>query len=65
MHANSRIEFLAPDYAIHHAYYFTLARTGEGVGAPTAIVDTGSSTDELRKVDGAWLIVRREVTAGP
>ncbi len=65
MDANARVEFLAPDHAIHHAYYLTFVRVGEGQGSTTSVVAVGSSTDELRKIDGEWLIVKRTVTSGP
>jgi hypothetical protein len=65
MDANQRIEFLAPDHAVHHAYYLTFVRVGEGQGSTTNVVAVGSSTDELRKIDGEWLIVKRTVMPGP
>lgn len=65
MDANSRIEFLGPDHAVHHAYYFTIARSGEGPGSTNEVIATGSTTDELRKIDGEWLIVKRTVMNGP
>jgi hypothetical protein len=65
MDANPRFEFLAPDHAIYHAYYLTFVRVGEGQGSTTSVVAVGSSTDELRKIDGEWLIVKRTVTPAP
>jgi ketosteroid isomerase-like protein len=65
MDANPRLEFVAPDHAFYHAYYFTIARTGEGQEATNTIIDTGSTVDELRKIDGQWLIVKRTVTEAP
>ncbi len=65
MDANPRVEFLAPDHAIHHAYYLTLVRVGEGPGSEVDVIAAGSSTDEMRKIDGEWLIVKRTVMNGP
>jgi hypothetical protein len=65
MDANQRVEFLAPDHAIHHAYYVTFVRVGEGQGSTNQLVAVGSSTDELRKIDGEWLIVKRTVSPDP
>jgi uncharacterized protein (TIGR02246 family) len=62
---NQSIEFLAPDHAVHHAYYVTYVRVGEGQGSTNQLVAVGSSTDELRKIEGEWLIVKRTVTSGP
>ena len=65
MDANSRIEFLAADHAIHHAYYFTFRRTGKGLQSTNTVIAIGSTTDELRKINGEWLIVKRTVMDNP
>lgn len=65
MDANSRIEFLAPDHAVHHAYYFTIARTGTGLQSTNTIIAIGSTIDELKKLNGQWLIVKRTVMNDP
>lgn len=65
MDANPRFEFLAADHAIYHAYYLTFVRVGEGQGSTTEVVAVGSTTDELRKIDGEWLIVKRTVMNEP
>lgn len=65
MDANQRVEFLSADHAIHHAYYVTFVRVGEGQGSTNQLVAVGSSTDELRKIDGEWLIVKRTVSPNP
>ena len=65
MDANSRIEFLAPDHAIHHAYFFTIGRTGTGLQSTNTIIAIGSTTDELKKINGEWLIVKRVVMNDP
>lgn len=65
MDANSRIEFLSADQAVHHAYYLTLAQTGSGLGSEIGVLAVGSTEDELRKIDGEWLIVKRTIITGP
>jgi uncharacterized protein (TIGR02246 family) len=65
MDANPRLEFLGPDHAIYHAYYFTYVRVGEGQGSTTTLAGVGSTQDELKKVDGEWLIVKRTVSPDP
>jgi uncharacterized protein (TIGR02246 family) len=64
LETNSRIEFPAPDRALHSAYWLTVSRTGEGP-AGLSVIAVGSSTDELRKADGKWLISRREIRTEP
>jgi hypothetical protein len=54
----------APDRALHSAYWWTVSRTAEGP-AGMSVIGVGSSTDELGKIDGKWLIVRREITLQP
>lgn len=65
MDANASVEFIDADTAIHHAYFLTLARTGEGLGSEIAVIAVGSTEDTLEKIDGEWLIVKREVFNGP
>jgi 3-phenylpropionate/cinnamic acid dioxygenase small subunit len=65
MDANPRVEFLSADHAVYHAYYLTFVRVGEGQGSTIQTVAVGSATDELRKIDGEWLIVKRTVMSGP
>jgi uncharacterized protein (TIGR02246 family) len=65
MDANPSVEFLAPDHAVHHAYYLTLAQTGSGPGSEIGILAVGSTEVELRKIDGDWLIVKRTIITGP
>ncbi len=65
MTANPRVEFLSADHAVHHAYYFTMRRTGAGAETSINVIAIGSSTDELRKIDGEWLIVKRTVSNNP
>lgn len=64
LETNSRIEFPAADRAVHSAYWLTVSRTGEG---PTglSLLAVGTSTDELRKIDGNWLISHREIRTDP
>ena len=65
MDANSRIEFVSADNAVHHAYYLTLAQTGAGAESEIDVIAVGSTEDELRKIDGEWLIVKRTIISGP
>lgn len=65
MDANPRIEFVSADEAIHHAYYLTLAQTGTGAESEIDVLAVGSTEDELRKIDGEWLIVKRTIISGP
>jgi 3-phenylpropionate/cinnamic acid dioxygenase small subunit len=65
MDANPRVEFLSADHAIYYAYFFTYVRVGEGQESTTTMVGVGSTEDELRKIDGEWLIVKRTVMSGP
>jgi uncharacterized protein (TIGR02246 family) len=60
----SHLEFPAPNRALHSAYWLTVSRTGDGA-AGMSILAVGSSVDELRKIDGKWLISRREITLQP
>ena len=60
----SHLEFPAPDRALHSAYWLTVSRTGESP-AGMSILAVGSSTDELQRIDGKWLITRREITLQP
>ncbi len=65
MDANSSVEFDGADHAYHHAYFLTLARSGEGAETDISVVQIGSTVDELRKIDGEWLIVKRTVSEAP
>jgi hypothetical protein len=60
----SRIEFASPDRALHSAYWLTVSRTSDSPGG-MSILAVGTSTDELRKIGGEWLITRREITLEP
>lgn len=58
---NSVILFDGPDRARHTAYGITVGRTtGE-----THLSSSGSYSDELAKIDGEWLIVRRDLEQLP
>lgn len=61
---NSTIEFLAPDRAEHRAYWFTYSRTGDGPD-DLSIIGLGRQVDDLRKIDGEWLIARRTIMDDP
>lgn len=55
---NSRIAFVDEDTAIHRSYYETISQSPEGEVRIGAI---GRYEDELQKIDGAWLIVKRKL----
>ncbi len=59
--ANPWVEFLSGDHAVQHAYYVTLTQNGGELG----LLAAGSSKNEMRKIDGRWLIVRRTILTGP
>jgi len=59
MTADSYVEFLSEDHALHHAYYFGAVVAGEDT--PARIAGPGISVDELVRVDGKWLIKSRTV----
>lgn len=62
MNADTWIEFLAPDRALHHSYWFTVV-SGTGPDSPTRILAAGVGVDEVVKVNGQWLIKNRDVSA--
>lgn len=64
LETNSHLEFPAPDRALHSAYWLTVSRTSDAP-AGMNILAVGTSTDELRKIDGSWLITRREIMLQP
>ncbi len=64
LETNSTIEFASPVQALHRAYWLTANRTGEEPQG-LSLLGVGSSTDELHKIDGKWLITRREIRAEP
>jgi hypothetical protein len=53
---NSRIGFLDEDTAIHRSYYETVSQAPDGSVRIGAI---GRYEDELRRIGGEWLIVKR------
>lgn len=61
LEANPVIAFTGPDAAEHHAYWITMSRTPDGLD----VLDVGTSSDRLRKIDGEWLIVRRDIWLEP
>ena len=64
LEANSTIEISSPVPALHQAYWLTASRTGEKPEGLT-LLGVGSSIDELQKIDGKWLITRREIRGQP
>ncbi|HEY6456318.1 MAG TPA: nuclear transport factor 2 family protein [Steroidobacteraceae bacterium] len=61
---NSTIAFTAAGQALHQAYWLTISRTGDKP-EDLRLLGVGSSIDELRKIDGQWLITRREIRSQP
>ena len=61
---NSTVEFPSRGKALHQAYWLTANRTGEKPEDLT-VLGVGSSSDELQKIDGKWLITRREIRGQP
>jgi SnoaL-like domain len=64
LEANSTLEISSAVQALHQAYWLTASRAGEKAEGLT-VLGVGSSIDELQKIDGKWLITRREIRAGP
>jgi hypothetical protein len=49
---------------VHHTYWLTATRVGDRP-EDLSLLGVGSSVDELRKIDGKWLITRREIRRQP
>lgn len=64
LESNSRITFPEPDRAEHEAYWITISRTAD-TPEGMQVLGVGTSTDELRRIDGRWLITRREIKLQP
>jgi hypothetical protein len=64
LESNSTIEFSSPVHALHRAYWLTASRAGDKPEGLT-LLGVGSSSDELQKIDGRWLITLREIRAQP
>ena len=61
MNADTHIEFIDDDHALHHSYWFTVV-AGSGPDSPTTIIAAGVGVDEVVRVDGKWLIKSRDVS---
>ena len=61
MNADTWVEFLGADHALHHSYWFTVV-SGTGPDSPTRILAAGVGVDEVVKVNGQWLIKNRDVS---
>lgn len=61
MNADTYIEFLGADHALHHSYWFTVV-SGTGPDSPTRVLAAGVGVDEVVKVNGRWLIRNRDVS---
>jgi uncharacterized protein (TIGR02246 family) len=61
MTADTWIEFVDDTHAIHHSYWLTMRKAGGD--QPAGVVAVGVGADELMKIDGEWLIRRRNVQA--
>jgi hypothetical protein len=64
LETNSTVEFSSPVRAVHHTYWLTATRVGDRP-EDLSLLGVGSSVDELRKIDGKWLITRREIRRQP
>jgi SnoaL-like protein len=64
LETNSTVEFTSPVKAVHHTYWLTANRVGERP-EDLSLLGVGSSIDELQKIDGTWLITRREIRSQP
>ena len=61
MNADTWIEFLGPGHALHHSYWFTVVN-GTGPDSPARALAAGVGVDEVVKVNGRWLIKKRDVS---
>ena len=61
MNADTWIEFLDDEHALHHSYWFTVV-SGSGEESPTRVIAAGVGVDEVVKVGGKWLIKNRDVS---
>jgi len=64
LETNSTVEFSSPVQAVHRTYWLTANRVGDQP-EDLSLLGVGSSIDELRKIDGKWLITRREIRSQP
>jgi len=62
MELNHWIEFVDKDHVRYHAYYLTVSGA-MGQDTPARIVAAGQSLDTIERVNGKWLINRRDVAA--
>lgn len=62
MNADTWIEFLGADHALHHSYWFTVV-SGTGPDSPARVLAAGVGVDEVVRVNGKWLIKNRDVSA--
>ena len=60
MTADTWIEFLDDDRALHHSYWMTVFGAA-GPGTAPNVAAAGRGVDEVVKVDGKWLIKSRDV----
>lgn len=60
MTADSYIEFIDENTALHHTYWLTVFGAA-GQGQAPRVAAAGRGVDELVKVDGKWLIKSRNV----
>jgi hypothetical protein len=64
LETNSVVEFSSPEAAVHRTYWLTATRVGDKP-EDLSLLGVGSSIDELKKLNGAWLITRREIRSQP
>jgi hypothetical protein len=58
---NEYVEFVDKDHARMHSYWMTVF-AGAGPNDPTRVAAAGRGIDELVRVNGHWLIKKRDVT---
>lgn len=64
METNVNVTFPEADRAERTAYWVTYIREGKDPEGLSAL-GVGTSVDELRRIDGAWLIARRTISLDP
>jgi hypothetical protein len=57
---NEYVEFVDKDHARLHSYWMTVF-AGAGPGDPTRVAAAGRGIDEIVRVNGHWLIKKRDV----
>lgn len=64
MESNLHVTFPAADRAERSAYWVTFVRVGKDPEGLSTL-GVGTSVDELQRIDGEWLITRRDISLQP